>query len=104
MFHKSAIEDNKIGEWILRSDANTTDMLKDAVSFTGHLPKRHRDAPAVPAMPSFGTTIALHSVRTVAAQRATDKSVRELFAQALSAQGTNQKKEKKQDESICAVQ
>jgi surface protein len=104
MFFQSAIGDNKIGEWILRSDANTTDMLKDAVSFTGNLPKRHRDAPAVPAMPSFGTTIALHSVRTVAAQRATDKSVRELFAQALSAQGTNQKKEKKQDESICAVQ
>jgi hypothetical protein len=103
MFFKSAIEDNKIGKWILRSDANTTDMLKHAVSFTGDLP---RAAAAVTAMPSFGTT---RSVRTVGAQQTADiTDVRKLFAKALSAQGTEQKKEKREkkepEAGSCAMQ
>jgi surface protein len=58
MFLKSAIDDNKIGEWTLRSDANTRDMLRDAASFRGNLLKweeRHRAAAAIPASPRFGS-------------------------------------------------
>ena len=115
MFFKSAIEDNNIGEWTLRHDANTTGMLIDAASFTGHLSKwrkRHKDAAkweghnsdaaAVPAMQSFGTT---RSATTMEAQQTEVTYVRRLFAKALSAQGTEQQKKKKeQEESICAVQ
>jgi surface protein len=105
MFFTSAIEDNKIGKWTLRSDANTRDMLRDAASFRGNLldwDKRHVAAAAVPARPSFGTT---HSARS--AEQTADTVVRKLFAQALSAQGPEQKKEKgekTEQEATCAMQ
>jgi hypothetical protein len=105
MFLKSAIADNKIGEWTLRSDANTRDMLRDAASFRGNLLKweeRHKAAAAIPASPRFGTT---HSARS--AKQTADTDVRKLFAKALSAQGTEQKKEKgekTEQEATCAMQ
>jgi surface protein len=105
MFLQSAIQDNKIGEWTLHRDANTTDMLRGAASFRGNLLKweeSHRNAASIPPRPSFGTKRTARS-----AQQAAKTDIRKLFAKALSAQGREQKKEKgekKEPEATCAMQ
>ena len=99
MFSSSSITDNKIGTWTLHPNARTHTMFEGA-KFRGDLSRwlpGHRDnaligaigvSPAV-AQPSFGA---------VEAQRSDHQAIRDIFADALSAQ------EKEQEASSCAVQ